>query len=343
MKALVLERKGVLAIRDIDLPTSLGPDDVRIGMHTVGICGSDVHYYVHGGAGPNQVRAPMVLGHEASGVVSEVGSAVRSLQPGDRVCMEPGVPDFHSKATLMGRYNVDPAVRFWATPPVHGCLTQSVVHSAAFTYKIPDNVSFAEAAMVEPLAVGMQASVKARITPGDVAVVTGAGTIGMMIALAALAAGCSRVFITDVHQPKLDLAGRYAGITPINVRDTDPARVIAAATGHWGADIVFEASGSPAAIASIADYAAPGGVLVIVGVATGTHAIDSGVAMNKELRVEFVFRYANVFARALALVSAGKIDLKPLVSETFAFERSIEAFERAAQSRPADVKLQIAL
>ena len=341
MKALVLERKGELAIRDIELSDELGPDDVRIAMHTVGICGSDVHYYVHGGAGPNQVRAPMVLGHEASGTVVATGSRVTTLNTGDRVCMEPGIPDFRSRATLMGKYNVDPAVRFWATPPIHGCLVGSVVHPAALTFRIPDNVSFAEAAMVEPFAVGIHASVKARVTPGDVAVVTGAGTIGIMIALAALAAGCSRVLITDVHQPKLDVAGRYPGITPINLRAADPATIIAEATGGWGADIVFEASGSPSAVAAIADYAAPGGVLVIVGVATSPQSLDHGVAMNKELRVEFVFRYANVFARALAMISSGKVDLKPLVSQTFRFDDSVEAFERAARAQPADIKLQI--
>ena len=341
MKALVLERKGVLAIRNIELSDELGPDDVRIAMHTVGICGSDVHYYVHGGAGPNQVRAPMVLGHEASGTIVATGSRVTGLKTGDRVCMEPGIPDFRSRATLMGKYNVDPAVRFWATPPIHGCLAGSIVHPAAFTFRIPDNVSFAEAAMVEPFAVGIHASIKARVTPGDVAVVTGAGTIGIMIALAALAAGCSRVLITDVHQPKLDVAGRYPGITPINVREADPAAIIAEATGGWGADIVFEASGSPLAIAAIADYAAPGGVLVIVGIATSPQGLDHGVAMNKELRVEFVFRYANVFPRALAMISSGKVDLKPLVSQTFHFDDSVAAFERAASAQPADIKLQI--
>lgn len=343
MKALVLERKGELAIRDIDLPDTLGPDDVRIAIHTVGICGSDIHYYVHGGAGPNQVLAPMVLGHEASGTVIETGSSVTTLKPGDRVCMEPGVPEFRSRATLMGRYNVDPAVRFWATPPVHGCLAATVTHPAALTYRIPDNVSFAEAAMVEPFAVGVHASVRARIKPGDIAVVTGAGTIGIMIALAALGSGCSRVLITDVHQPKLDVAGSYPGITPINVREVDPASVIAEATDGWGADVVFEASGSPSAIAAIADYAAPGGVLVIVGVATSAHAINSGAAMNKELRVEYIYRYANVFQRALAMISSGKVSLKSLVSETFRFSDSIAAFERAASARPADIKLQITL
>src|SRR5271156_4074180 len=184
MQALVLERKGELSIRDIDLATELGINDVKIKIHTVGICGSDVHYYEYGAIGPFVVKEPMVLGHEASGTVVEVGPAVKNLKPGDRVCMEPGIPDPNSRASRLGIYNLDPAVRFWATPPVHGCLTPFVVHPAAYTFRLPDNVSFAEGAIVEPLAIGMQAATKAKIKPGDVAVILGAGTIGMMCALA---------------------------------------------------------------------------------------------------------------------------------------------------------------
>ena len=153
----------------------------------------------------------MVLGHEASGTVVEVGPGVTGLKVGDRVCMEPGIPDPNSRASKLGLYNVDPSVTFWATPPVHGCLTPYVVHPAAFTFKLPDNVSFAEAAMVEPFAVGLQAASKARIAPGDLAVVIGAGPIGIMVALAALAGGCSRVIISDLQPQKLAIAGRYPG------------------------------------------------------------------------------------------------------------------------------------
>ena len=123
MKALVLERKGELSLRDIDLSLEVGPDDVKIAIHTVGICGSDIHYYTHGRIGPYVVDAPMVLGHEAAGTIVEVGSHVVGLKIGDRVCMEPGVPNLTSRASKLGLYNVDPAVRFWATPPVHGVLT----------------------------------------------------------------------------------------------------------------------------------------------------------------------------------------------------------------------------
>lgn len=341
MRALVLEEKGVLALRDIDLPQTLGPDDVRIKMHTVGICGSDVHYYVHGEAGPCVVRGPMVLGHEASGTIIEVGSGVTGLKVGDRVCMEPGIPNFKSKASKLGKYNVDPNVVFWATPPVHGCLTESVVHPAAFTFKIPDNVSFGEAAMVEPFAVGMQAAVKARITPGDIAIVLGAGTIGIMIALAALAGGCSKVLITDVHQPKLDIAGRYDGIVAINISREDAKQQVLAHTDGWGANIVFEASGASKAIASLVDLCGPGGTIVLVGVPVHENSLDIAGAINKEIEIRTVFRYANVFDRALNLIASGKVDLKPLISHTFGFEESISAFERAARGLPNDVKLQI--
>jgi D-xylulose reductase len=343
MRALVLERKGVLSLRDIDLPSTLGPDDVRIRLRTVGICGSDVHYYTHGGIGSFIVESPMVLGHEAAGTIVEVGAHVRSLRVGDRVCMEPGVPDYKSKATLLGLYNVDPAVRFWATPPVHGCLTASVVHPAAFTFKLPDNVSFAEGAMVEPFAVGMQAATRARIKPGDVAVVLGAGPIGVMVALAALAGGCSKAIVSDMHQPKLDIVGAYPGIVPVNIRNQDLAATVRAETGGWGADIVFDASGAPKAIESAVGLARPGGAIVLVGIPVEPVSFDIPGAIGKELRVETVFRYANMFERALNLISSSKVDLKPLISATFDFERSIEAFERAAEGRPADVKLQIDL
>ncbi|MBY4663314.1 alcohol dehydrogenase catalytic domain-containing protein, partial [Burkholderia contaminans] len=205
MKALVLERTRELALRDIDLPQAVGPGDVRIKVHTVGVCGSDVHYYVHGGIGPFRVDAPMVLGHEASGTVVETGAGVTHLRVGDRVCMEPGVPRLDSPATLRGLYNLDPDVRFWATPPIHGCLTPYVVHPAAFTYRLPDNVSFAEGAIVEPLSIGLQAAKKAAMKPGDLAVVIGAGTIGAMTALAALAGGAARVILADVVPDKLAL------------------------------------------------------------------------------------------------------------------------------------------
>lgn len=339
--SLVLERKGQLALRDIALDQDLSPTDVRIAVHTVGICGSDVHYYTHGKIGPFVVEQPMVLGHEASGTVVEVGAQVTHLKPGDRVCMEPGIPDATSRAAKLGIYNVDPAVRFWATPPVHGCLTPQVVHPAAYTYRLPDQVSFAQGAMVEPFAIGMQAALRARIQPGDIGLVTGAGPIGMMTALAALAGGCAKVLVADLAQPKLDIIGAYPGIETVNIRTTPAAQAIAEATGGWGADVVFECSGAAPAILGLPALARPGGTIVLVGMPVDPVPVDIVGLQAKELRIETVFRYANVYDRAISLIAAGKVDLSPLISATIPFADSIAAFDRAVEARHTDVKIQI--
>lgn len=339
--SLVLERKGQLALRDIALDQDLSPTDVRIAVHTVGICGSDVHYYTHGKIGPFVVEQPMVLGHEASGTVVEVGAQVTHLKPGDRVCMEPGIPDATSRAAKLGIYNVDPAVRFWATPPVHGCLTPQVVHPAAYTYRLPDQVSFAQGAMVEPFAIGMQAALRARIQPGDIGLVTGAGPIGMMTALAALAGGCAKVMVADLAQPKLDIIGAYPGIETVNIRTTPAAQAIAEATGGWGADVVFECSGAAPAILGLPALARPGGTIVLVGMPVDPVPVDIVGLQAKELRIETVFRYANVYDRAISLIAAGKVDLSPLISATIPFADSIAAFDRAVEARDTDVKIQI--
>ncbi len=343
MEALVLEETHKLRLGEIPLDETLGPRDVRIGIKTVGICGSDIHYYQHGRIGPFVVNAPMVLGHEASGVVTEVGGAVSELAPGDRVCMEPGIPDPSSRASRLGLYNLDPAVRFWATPPVHGILRPSVVHPADYTFKIPDTVSFAEAAMVEPLAVGMQAAKKAQIVPGDLAVVMGAGPIGMVTALAALAGGCSRVILTDTQQPKLALGASLGAITPVNVAEQNVAEVVRQMTDGWGVDVVFECSGSAKALAGVFEPLRPGGCAVLVGMPDGPMAYDVVGAQIKEARVEHVFRYAHVFGRALSLMGDGKINVRPLITDTFAFADSVAAFDYASHLPPTSVKAQIEL
>jgi D-xylulose reductase len=344
-QGVVLEKQGSLAIREIELPGSLepGPDDVRINVKCVGVCGSDVHYYEHGRIGDFVVREPMVLGHEASGIVDAVGENVTHLKPGDRVCMEPGIPDFKSPETLRGMYNLDPSVRFWATPPIHGCLTPRVVHPAALTYRLPDAVSFSEGAMVEPLAVGVHAALKADISPGDIAVVTGAGTIGLLVVFSALAAGCAEVIVSDVAAEKLALVADMPEVTVVDARSGDLAKTVAERTDGRGADVFFEASGSTKPHETMIDMVCPGGTIVLVGMPAGKVALDVVALEVKEINLTGTFRYANVWGRALKLLGSGKIDIKPLISGTYRFEDSVAAFERAAEHRAEDVKLQITL
>src|ERR1700719_774718 len=241
--------------------------------------------------------------------------------------MEPGIPDPNSRAS------------FWATPPIHGCLAPYVIHPAAYTFKLPENVSFAEGAMVEPLAVGMHAAVKAKIKPGDLAVVMGAGPIGMVTALAALAAGCSQVVITDVQEPKLELAKSLGAIVPVNVAKQKLRQVIDEMTDDWGADVEFEASGHPSAVGKVHEPLCPGGRIIFIGMPVEPVPIDLVGLQAKEASIETTFRYAHVYPRALALMGSGKINVKPLISRTFDFEDSINAFNFALKMPPDCVKV----
>jgi D-xylulose reductase len=339
--ALVLEERGRLALRELPVAEALGPEDVRIAIHTVGICGSDVHYYTHGAIGQFVVRAPMILGHEASGTILETGSGVTNLVVGDRVCMEPGVPNPNGRATRQGLYNLDPDVKFWATPPVHGVLRSTVVHPAAFTFKIPDNVTFAAAAMVEPLAVGVHAVTKAKADPGHVAVVIGAGPIGLVTVLAALAAGCAHVVVSDIDDDKLQIASRLGSVTTVNVRAASLKDAVSAATADWGADVIYECSGNERAAAEAFDLLCPGGVVVYVGIPLAPVAYNIAAGQLKEARVEHVFRYAHVFPRCVAMLASGNIDVAPLITRSFDFSESVEAFEIASRAPKGEVKMQI--
>jgi len=343
LKALVLKKKKSLLIKDMDIYGKCGPGDVRVAVKNVGICGSDVHYYLHGAIGDYVVREEMVLGHEASGVVVEVGENVSSLKTGDRVCMEPGIPDPDSRVSRKGMYNLDPAVQFWATPPIHGCLCETVVHPAGYTYKIPDNLSYAEGALIEPLCIALQAAEKARIRPGDTALVTGCGTIGILTALAALAGGCSRVFISDINSKKLEITEHYNNIIPIKADDDVVGRIMNETDG-WGADCVLEASGSGSVFPALSDYASPGGCIVLVGIpADGFGQFCITGIQARELRLESVFRSAHKYERAIRLISSGSIDVKPLISAVYPFEQSIAAYDAAADPASHAIKIQISL
>ncbi len=344
MKALFLNKQHSLSLRDEDLFQPLGENDVRIKIANVGICGSDVHYYQHGAIGPFIVKEPMVLGHEASGTVIEVGQKVKNLQKGDRVCMEPGIPDYMSSETLKGHYNLDPDVRFWATPPIHGCLRESIVHPANLCFKLPDNVSFEEGALVEPLAIGVHSAKKAKVVPGDTALVLGAGTIGIVTALAAIAAGCSHVLVADSKQPKLDFIDKnYAGkISTFNITKGDLGAHIKAHYGK-GVDIVFEASGSPQAILASTGYVATAGKIVFIGMPAAPAPIDIVEAQTKEIEFQSIFRYANVYDRTVKYIASGQINVKPLITHRFGFSEALKAFDFAA-GMPADaIKIMIDL
>ena len=342
MKALILKEEKRLAIEEFSMDEPLGPDDVRIQIRKVGVCGSDVHYYLYGRIGDFVVEKPMVLGHEASGVVLEVGSEVRHLKPGDRVCMEPGIPATGSPSVLAGCYNLDPAVRFWATPPVHGCMRETVVHPGAFTFKLPDNVSFEEGALVEPLAIGVYSANTAGVQPGDTALVFGAGTIGIVTALAALASGCSKVLLADVKEKKLEIVRRNFSANIVCVNSTKQSLDEAVfSMAPEGVDIVFEASGSPTVIGSFVRYLRPAGRAVMIGMPPAPAAFDVVAAQAKEIRIMHIFRYRNMYPRTIKMISSGTMDVKPLITHSYDFKDAVEAFEFAASMPEDAIKIMV--
>lgn len=342
MKALVLEEKAKLQIRDIEINESLGAHDVRIKISKVGICGSDIHYYQHGRIGDFIVKAPMVLGHEASGIVTEVGREVSHLRVGDRVCMEPGVFEHDSSEAIQGHYHLDPNIKFWATPPVHGVLRETVIHPAHLSFKLPDHVSLEEGAMVEPLASGVHVACKVGISPGDVAVVSGAGTIGALMALTLLASGCSQAIISDVKQEKLDFLIQHYGqrLIPCNIIHQDLTRC---SQHHFpnGADLFIDCSGNPDAIAVAPACLKPSGKIVFVGMPQKPVPIDIVALQVKEIECISIFRYVNNYDRALALIASGQVDVKPLISKRFHFNESISAFDFAISAPPDVIKVMI--
>ena len=306
-----------ISLQERDLPAP-GPHEVLVAIRSVGVCGSDIHYYEHGRIGSFVVEAPLVLGHEASGVIAAVGSDVRRHSVGDRVALEPGVPCGHCEQCRAGRYNLCPEVVFLATPPVDGAFAEYIVVHEHFAHPVPDSISDDAAALLEPLSVGIWACNKAKVGLGTTVLVTGAGPVGVMAAMVARAAGASRVVLSDVNPDRLAKAAAL-GFDTIDAREG-----LGLLDGT--VDVLLECSGSPVAIDGGIRAVARAGTVVLVGMAAdGMVPLPVDVIQGRELWVTGTFRYARTYPTAIGLVAGGDIDLDQLVSKTFALDEVQEA------------------
>ena len=304
----------------------IGPDDVLIKVQSVGVCGSDLHYYRSGAIGDFKVEFPFVLGHEAAGVVEDVGENVTTLKKGDRVCMEPGVPCMKCEECLSGHYNLCRDVRFWATPPYDGVLSEYIAHPAAFTFKIPDNMSYTEGALVEPLAIGLHACNMGGVKLGQTVAIMGAGCIGLVTLLAAKAYGATRIIVGDVLDKRLDKA-RELGAIAVNTKEEDFVAKVMELTEGRGADVCIDCAGFSATVDSCLSCAKPAGVVIIVGL--GQDRVDgfnTSIMSTKELTVKSIFRYRNLYPTAINAIADGRIDVESIVSHRFTFDDTINAF-----------------
>lgn len=341
MRGVVIHAPKDLRVEDVGVPL-LGADEVLVRVAVGGICGSDLHYYHHGGFGTVRVREPMALGHEFSGVVQEVGGDVSHLVPGMRVAVNPSRPCGHCRYCAEGMQNQCLDMRFMGSamrmPHVQGGFRESVTVHASQLVPIDDALSMAEAAMAEPLAVCLHAARQAGSLLGKQILITGAGPIGMLSVLVARRSGAARIVITDVVDAPLDLARRLGADEAINV-SSSPAALEPYHIEKGTFDVLFEASGNQSALVSSMDVLRPGGVIVQLGLG-GEMTLPVNTIVAKELQLRGTFRFHEEFQLAVDMMGRGLIDVKSLISSSFPFEQARDAFERASD-RSQSMKVQL--
>lgn len=338
----VLRKVDDLCLEERPIPEP-GKGEVLIAMHAVGICGSDVHYWKRGRIGDFILTAPMVLGHESSGIVSALGEGVTDLKVGDRVAIEPGVGCRTCSFCKEGRYNLCPHMKFAATPPYDGSLCRYYVHAADFCYKLPDHVSLEEGALLEPLSVGVHACRRAGISIGSNVLVCGAGPIGLVNLMTAKACGASKVAITDLDEGRLNKAKELGADYVIKVDPAKDSHALAKeVVDSLGlADQSIECTGAESSFHTAIRATKSGGTLVVVGMGKAEVQFPIVDALVREVDIRGIFRYVNCYPTALSMIASGAVNVKPLITHHFKLEQSLDAFETSRTGAGGAIKVVI--
>ncbi|EJN08017.1 L-idonate 5-dehydrogenase [Herbaspirillum sp. YR522] len=320
----------------------LAPRQLKVKVKAGGICGSDLHYYHHGGFGVVRIKEPMVLGHEVSGQVAEVGCAITDLAAGTRIAISPSLACGLCKYCQEGKQNHCLDMRFYGSamrmPHVQGAFRQEIVIERSQAHVVADHVSDGEAAMAEPLSVALHAVRRAGALVGKRVLVTGCGPIGALVVIAARRAGALEVVVTDVARMPLEAAIAVGADRAINMLDTpDALEAYAADKGSF--DVLFEASGNEHALVGALPALRPQAIIVQVGLG-GDIRFPANLLVGKELDWRGAFRFHEEFAMAVELMNRRLVDVKPLITATYPFEKSVEAFEIAGD-RSKMMKVQI--
>lgn len=322
--AAVLYGERDLRIQEVPMPAP-GPREVLVAIRSVGVCGSDVHYYEHGRIGDFVVKAPLILGHECSGVVVGAGGARGEQLIGSRVAVEPGVPCGRCSTCRAGRYNLCRDVRFLATPPVDGALARFITVDEDYIYPIPDSLSDDAGALIEPLSVGVWANRSADTKVGSRVLVIGAGPIGVLAAQVARASGAQWIGIADIDPM------RRAAVPA--VADVDVVLETAAGAEVFEPDIVIECTGAPAAVHSGVAALVSGGVMVLVGMGPDADTpLPLGRVQARELRIRGIFRYANAYRDAIGLAVSGRVRLDEMVGASVPLDEAESALTSARRN-----------
>ena len=329
---------GVRDLRLEELPRPVpGPGEVQLKVASVGICGSDVHYYLHGRIGSEVVTQPMIMGHEFSAWVVDSGEDVEGLDVGRLVAVEPAVHCGECECCQQGHPNLCPNVRFCGRPPIAGAFAEYIVVPAESCFLLAEGFSPADGAMLEPLGVAIHTVDLGHLRPGCTVAVLGAGPIGLLVAAVAKVAGADEVYVTEPLAYRRQFALEYvaAGVpvadVALNPDDTDVVAEMMRLTGGRGVDVAFEAAGDPETPDQAVHVTRSGGKVIIVGASPDdTMTFTAGVARRKGLTIKLVRRMKHTYPRAIRLAQKGLVDVKPLATHTFPLERISEAFESAA-------------
>ena len=336
MEALVIHAAGDLRVENLPTP-DLGPGQLRVRVRCGGICGSDLHYYQHGGFGTVRVKEPMVLGHEVAGVIEAVGAGVSNFATGERIAISPSRPCRLCTYCQQGLQNHCLDMRYYGsamrTPHVQGAFRQEIVVEPHQAHRLAASVSDAEGAMAEPLSVALHAVRRAGPLLGKRVLVTGCGPIGALLIIAARRAGAAHIVATDVSAFTLGKALKVGADEAINVMENPQG--LAEFTADKGSfDVLFEASGNAGALRGAFDALRPRGIIVQVGLG-GEMSLPINTLVAKEFDLRGAFRFHEEFAMAVELLNKGLVDVKPLISATLSYRDSARAFTLAADRSQA--------
>jgi len=331
MRAAVLVKPCEMRVESRDVPKP-GANEVLVQVKAVGVCGSDVHYYRRGRIGDFVVTKPFILGHEASGRIVTLGRGVQKLAVGQSVCVEPGWPCARCEYCRAGRYNQCPNIRFLATPPDDGAFCDYLAVPVDFAHPMPEGLSFAEGAMIEPLAVGVHACRKGDVHPGDTVLVSGCGPIGLCCMMAAFGMGAARVFLSEPDAFRREIALEMGASGVFDPARQDSVNLLREVMGHE-AQVVLEASGSECAIQQSIEMIGPGGRIVLVGFPHKDMVpVNLVHLMSHEAEVKTVWRYANDFPLAIHLAASGRAPVSKLITHRYPLEQAAEAMEKMGQA-----------
>lgn len=318
-------------IQECPMPEPLD-NEILMKVEYVGMCGSDIHGFEFGPfIPPKDPNQKIGLGHEVAGEVVKVGANVTKFKPGDKVLIEPGVPDDSCEYCREGRYNICPAVDFMATQPNYkGALCQYMTHPEEWTYHVPEGMTTMEAALVEPAAVGMHAAILGEARLGKSIVILGAGTIGLMVLQACLSLGATDITVVDVMQKRLDLALKLGAKRVINGKEQNTVEVLRSEElyGDHGVELVFECAGAVFTAQQAVEIVSRGGKIMMVGTQSNPVPINF-LKINREVTIQTSFRYCNNYPQTIEAIATGKFNVKDMVTHVYDYKDVQKAFEEA--------------